>query len=385
MRNLIPVPQFLALSACLLVATSLLHAQAGNAAQSVPAAAPATPAAPQGAGQAPQAGAPGAPATGRAGQMQLTSATPLVETENLDVYPAPPEGFNVAREHIPHGEVKVVEYDSKTLGLRRMLRVYTPPGYTPDRKYPVLYLQHGLGNTSTEWTQRARAPIIIDNLLADKKIQQPFIIVFPSGNATATMADEKQGDRTQQSYGTPYHEDLLKEIIPFVESHYSVYTDRNHRAIAGMSMGAGQTLNIGLTNLDKFAWIASVAAAPNTRPPAELVPDPAAVKQLKLLWLSVGNRDNLLRVSKGLHDYLTENRRAPYLARGRQWPRHRRNDQQPVPLCAETVQRVEQPALQTRKPPTYFRGFIGRNQQSDHAIKRGLLALDARADQSGGV
>ena len=129
--------------------------------------------------------------------MQLTSATPLAETENLDVYPAPPEGFNVARENIPHGEVKVVEYDSKTLGLRRMLRVYTPPGYTPDRKYPVLYLQHGLGNTSTEWTQRARAPIIIDNLLADKKIQQPFIIVFPSGNATATMADEKQGDRTQ--------------------------------------------------------------------------------------------------------------------------------------------------------------------------------------------
>ena len=306
MRNLIPVPQFLALSACVLVATSLLHAQAGNAARNVPAGAPATPAAPQGASQAPQADAPGAPASGRAGQMQLTSATPLAETENLDVYPAPPEGFNVAREHIPHGEVKVVEYDSKTLGLRRMLRVYTPPDYTRDRKYPVLYLQHGLGNTSTEWTQRARAPIIIDNLLADKKIQQPFIIVFPSGNATATMADEKQGDRTQESYGTPYQEDLLKEIIPFVESHYSVYTDRNHRAIAGMSMGGGQTLNIGLTNLDKFAWIASVAAAPNTRPPAELIPDPAAVKQLKLLWLSVGNRDNLLRVSKGLHDYLTE-------------------------------------------------------------------------------
>jgi enterochelin esterase-like enzyme len=306
MRSLIPVPRFLALSACLWVATSLLHAQAGNAAPSAPSAAPATPAAPQGAAQAPQAGAPGAPAAGRGGQMQLSSPTPLAETENLDVYPAAPEGFNVARENIPHGEVKVVEYDSQTLGLRRMLRVYTPPGYTPDRKFPVLYLQHGLGNTSTEWTQRARAPIIIDNLLADNKIQQPFIIVFPSGNATATMADEKQGDRTQESYGTPYHEDLLKEIIPFVESHYSVYTDRNHRAIAGMSMGSGQTLNIGLTNLDKFAWIASVAAAPNTRPPAELITDPAAVKQLKLLWLSVGNRDNLLRVSKGVHDYLTE-------------------------------------------------------------------------------
>ena len=295
------IPQLRALSACLLVATGLSHAHAGHGAPS--AAAPATPANTQAAAQASQ---PGAPAAGRAGQMQLSSATPLAETENLDLYPAAPEGFNVARENIPHGEVKVVEYDSKTLGLRRMLRVYIPPGYTPDRKFPVLYLQHGLGNTSTEWTQRARAPIIIDNLLADKKIQQPFIIVFPSGNATATMADEKQGDRTQQSYGAPYHEDLLKEIIPFVESHYSVYTDRGHRAIAGMSMGSGQTLNIGLTNLDKFAWIASVAAAPNIRPPAELIPDAGALKQLKLLWLSVGNRDNLLRVSKGLHDYLTE-------------------------------------------------------------------------------
>ena len=118
----------------------------------------------------------------------------------------------------------------------------------------------------------------------------------------------------QASYEAPYHEDLLKEIIPFVESRYSVYTDRNHRAIAGMSMGSGQTLTIGLTNLDTFAWIASVAAAPNTRPPAELVTDPAALKQLKLLWLSVGNRDNLLRVSRGVHEYLTE-RGVPHIWR----------------------------------------------------------------------
>ena len=91
-------------------------------------------------------------------QVALSSATPLAETENLGAYPAPPEGFNVARANIPQGELKVVEYDSKTLGLRRLLRVYTPAGYSGERKYPVLYLHHGLGNTSTEWTQRARAP-----------------------------------------------------------------------------------------------------------------------------------------------------------------------------------------------------------------------------------
>jgi enterochelin esterase-like enzyme len=247
-----------------------------------------------------------APVPGRGGQAPaLSSATPLAEQEGMDAYPDAPAGFNVARENIPHGEVQIVEYDSKTLGSRRMLRVYTPPGYSADRKYPVLYLHHGLGNTSTEWTQRARAPIIIDNLLADKKIQ-PFIIVFPSGNATATPGDEKQGDRTQQSYGTPYENDFLKEIIPFVESRYSVFTDRNHRAIAGMSMGGGQTLNIGLSHLDLFAWVAAVAAAPNTKPPVELIPDPAALKSLKLLWLSVGTRDNLMRVNRGVHAYLQE-------------------------------------------------------------------------------
>ena len=225
--------------------------------------------------------------------------------ENLEAYPVPPEGFNVARENIPHGEVRLVEYDSRTLGIRRPLRVYTPPGYSTSRKYPVLYLQHGLGNTSTEWVQRARAPIIADNLIAEGRMV-PMIIVFPSGNATATPADEKQGDRTQAAYGQPYYDDLLKDIIPFVEATYSVQTDRVNRGIAGMSMGSGQALNIGLTNLDRFAWIAVVAPAPNTRPPAELMPDPAALKQLKLFWLSVGNRDALYRVAQGVHSYATE-------------------------------------------------------------------------------
>ena len=172
--------------------------------------------------------------------------------ENLEAYPAPPEGFNVARDNVPHGEVRLVEYDSRTLGTRRPLRVYTPPGYSTSRKYPVLYLQHGLGNTSTEWVQRARAPIIADNLIAEGRMV-PMIVVFPSGNATATPADEKQGDRTQAAYGQPYYDDLLKDVIPFVEATYPVQTDRANRGIAGMSMGSGQALNIGLTNLDKFA------------------------------------------------------------------------------------------------------------------------------------
>ncbi|MEO7191358.1 MAG: alpha/beta hydrolase-fold protein [Vicinamibacterales bacterium] len=287
MRKVIPLPQFLILVACLLVPSSLLLAQSTTAPPAAPAAATQPPAAQPG-----------------RGGLGLAPTAPQAPEEGMAAYPVPPEGFKTARENIPHGDLKVVEYDSKTLGLRRLMRVYTPPGYSADRKYPVLYLQHGFGNTSTEWL-RAGAATIADNLLADRKIQ-PMIIVFPSGNATATASDEKQGDRNAAAYGTPYEDDLLKEIIPFVESHYAVFTDRAHRGIAGMSMGSGQALNIGLAHLDVFAWLAEVAAAPNTKPVAELIPDPAALKQLKLLWLGSGNRDPLLRINQGLHTFLVE-------------------------------------------------------------------------------
>jgi enterochelin esterase-like enzyme len=281
-RSLATLP--LVIFATVVVPTGLLQAQGG------PPAAPAT---------------QGAPGQARGAIPNLTAAEPMGPPENLAAYPVPPEGFNVARGDIPHGEVKLVEYDSKTLGIRRPLRLYLPPGYSTTRKYPVLYLQHGLGNTSTEWVQRARAPIIADNLIADGKMV-PSIIVFPSGNATATPGDEKQGDRTQAAYGHPYQDDLLKEIIPFVEANYAASTDRVNRGLAGMSMGSGQALNIGLTNLDRFAWLAVVAPAPNTRLPSELIPDPAALKQLKLFWISVGNRDALYRVAQGMHSYATE-------------------------------------------------------------------------------
>jgi enterochelin esterase-like enzyme len=225
--------------------------------------------------------------------------------DDKQAFPDPPAGFNVARDKIPHGDVKVVDYDSKSLGTRRQMRVYTPPGYTTDRKYPVLYMLHGLGNTSTEWTQRAKAPIIVDNLLADGKIQ-PLVMIFPSGDAAATVDNPKGGLRAQEGYGEKFTHDLLNDIIPYVDSHYSTLTNRNQRALGGMSMGGGQTLNIGLANIDKFAWIGAIASAPNTKPTAQLVPDPAVVKKLNLLWLAVGNKDGLLRVNQGLHNYLKE-------------------------------------------------------------------------------
>ena len=105
---------------------------------------------------------------------------------------------------------------------------------------------------------------------------------------------------------TPFENDLIKDIIPLVESHYSVYGDAGHRALAGLSMGGGQALNIGLAHPETFAFVGGFSAAPDTKNPPDLVPDPSVPKQLKLLWLACGNRDGLIRISQGVHNYLKE-------------------------------------------------------------------------------
>ena len=108
-------------------------------------------------------------------------------------------------------------------------------------------------------------------------------------------------------WGKNFEGDLLKDIIPYIESHYSVYTDREHRALAGLSMGGGQSLDFGLAHLDTFASVGGFSSAPNTRSPEQLMPDPEkATKMLKVLWISGGNKDGLLRISQGVHAYLKE-------------------------------------------------------------------------------
>jgi len=249
--------------------------------------------------------------------------------DDKPAFPDPPAGFNTKREDVPHGGLTPVEYDSKSLGTHRRMRVYTPPGYTTNRKYPVLYLLHGIGGTDTEWTEACHANNVIDNLLAEGKIQ-PMVLVFPDGNSARTVADLAAGGRGagagapggrgagtgrggagrmgMDAWLTPFENDLLKDIIPYVDSHYSVYSDRDHRALAGLSMGGGQTLNIGLVHPETFAWVGGFSSAPDTRqPPSALVPDPAVPKQLKLIWLACGNKDGLIRISQAVHGYLKEN------------------------------------------------------------------------------
>ena len=225
--------------------------------------------------------------------------------DDKPAFPDPPAGFDVKRDGIAHGSLEMVEYDSKTVGTKRKMQVYTPPGYSKDKKYPVLYLLHGIGGDETEWQRLCSPNIILDNLLADQKVV-PLIVVMPNGRAQKN--DRAEGDvfRSAPAFAN-FERDLLDDVIPTIESRYSVQADREHRALAGLSMGGGQSLNFGLAHLDTFAWIGGFSSAPNTKPPEELVPDPAAAtRQLKFLWLGCGNKDGLIRISQGLHAYLKE-------------------------------------------------------------------------------
>ena len=229
-----------------------------------------------------------------------------------------PSGFASRRDGVERGRVETVEYDSKSVGDARKMTVYLPPGYSDGTKYPVLYLLHGAGDNEGGWNRNGAANVILDNLFADKKIV-PMIVVMPNGSpqgprpgtvlagTIVKRADaDKNGivsreeflaaaealykeldtgkltekqlaaglNRLMPASGAPggrqrgfgdfvsgFEKDLLNDIIPYVESHYPVRADREHRAIAGLSMGGGQALTIGLRHLDRFAYVGGFSSA----------------------------------------------------------------------------------------------------------------------------
>ncbi len=219
-----------------------------------------------------------------------------------------PAGFDTPRTEIPHGKIDTVTYQSETVGAARKALIYTPPGYSNEKKYPVLYLLHGIGGDEKEWFNGGVPHVILDNLYAEGKLT-PMIVVLPNGRA---MKDDSAAGNIMApdkvaAFAT-FEKDLLNDLIPFVEKTYSTYTDRQNRAIAGLSMGGGQSLNFGLGNLDKFAWVGGFSSAPNTKSPELLIPDPSKAKQqLKLLFLTCGDKDGLLNFTSRTHDYLVTN------------------------------------------------------------------------------
>jgi enterochelin esterase-like enzyme len=303
---------------------------------------------------------------------------------------AAPDGFDARRDGIEHGKVETVEYDSKSVGGKRKMVIYTPPGYSKDSKYPVLYLLHGAGDDETGWTKKGSAAVILDNLYAAKKIV-PMIVVMPNGFARRATGPGSSGlgsllagvllkqadsdkdgkltedelvaaakqffkecdkdgkgslDQRQIAEGinrklegltpTPpsgrsgtrgfgdngaFEDDLLKDVVPFIESHYPVNANREHRAVAGLSMGGGQAIGIGLRHTDLFAWVGGFSSALFGNR-SDLVSVDTA-KKLRLVWLSCGDKDRLMDGSKSLSSILAEDK-VPHVwhvdSGGHEWP-----------------------------------------------------------------
>ncbi|WP_230986820.1 alpha/beta hydrolase [Cohnella fermenti] len=207
--------------------------------------------------------------------------------------------------------MSTIEYESRTVGVRRRAMVYAPPGFSEDalHRYNALYLLHGIGGDEKEWHVHGRPHIILDNLYAEGKLAS-MIVVMPNGRA---MPDDRSGgnpfDADKLQAFETFESDLLHDLIPHMEANYPVAAERERRALAGLSMGGGQALNIGLARLDMFAWIGAFSPAPNTKAPERLLPNPEeANAQLRLLWLSCGVLDDLKSVSDRTHAYLEEHR-----------------------------------------------------------------------------
>lgn len=194
-------------------------------------------------------------------------------------------------QNVPHGKLSYRLYESSTLGRTRNLLVYTPPGFDPQgtKKYPVLYLIHGGSDTEETWTKVGKANLIADNLIAQNKAE-PMLIVMPYGNVRPNvMAD--------------FTQDMVNDVIPFIEENYPVQKDSKGRAIAGFSVGGGQTLNIGLTNTDIFSFVFSYAPFTATDEFKKNFLDwkldtEKLNRDLKLFTISVGTEDFLFESVK---------------------------------------------------------------------------------------
>ena len=193
---------------------------------------------------------------------------------------------------VPHGTVTAHWYDSKVTGSRRRLHVYTPPGYDPtaSKRYPVLYLLHGNSGHDAQWTDIVRANVVADNVIADGK-SLPMLIVMPDGHPFRPDPTQRTDEKLKEQL---FDGDLLREIVPLVERTYRVVPDREHRAIAGLSMGGGQSLGAGFRHNDHFAWIAGFSASLGSM--FELVPAKGAAaaafnERTRLLWIGTGKED----------------------------------------------------------------------------------------------
>jgi len=249
---------------------------------------------------------------------------------------------------VPHGTVAQVWYNSASLKLTRRMYVYTPPGYEESTaRYPALYLLHGAGGDEDEWSSDGRTPQIMDNLIAQGKAK-PMIVVMTNGNATQTASSDYTAPSAAPTgppatapgpgaapggagFGLPaFADSVVSDVVPYIESHYRVLTDRENRAVAGLSMGGAQGLYTGLRNIDKFAWVGGfsgayvlwpgamtkIEATPGLSGPGvgqglnleavqRIFPDLAENSaKLRLFYISIGSNDGLLTANHQVKEWL---------------------------------------------------------------------------------
>jgi enterochelin esterase-like enzyme len=229
-------------------------------------------------------------------------------TNSIEVRGSQP--FFYDGQNVPHGDMRLTWYDSKSLGRLRKANVYVPAEYdkNPSKRYPVLYLLHGANNDETTWMRQGRANLILDNLIAAGK-SRPFIVVMPHGYGVSDPMNPGGGNNTEL-----FTKDLLGDLIPMIDAKFRTLSERDHRALIGLSMGGGQALNIGLNHLDLFSHVGGFSAAigaagnlPTTY--ASLVANAeASNKKLHLLWVGCGTDDSLFPAARDFSKFLTEHK-----------------------------------------------------------------------------
>lgn len=217
-------------------------------------------------------------------------------------------------QDVPHGAIHILKYYSTTQEVNRNIQVYVPPGYNSSaQKYPVFYLRHGGGGNETSWYVEGCAAHILDNLLAQEKMV-PMIVVMPNGN----VEKQTEGGAYGEEGISIMADELFTDVIPLIEKEYSVYTDQQHRAIGGLSMGGGQSLFIGLQHIEEFDWIGVFSSGifggipgvefnAEERIPGILTKSADFNNELELFYLSVGEQDNRIDPTRKVVDEFREN------------------------------------------------------------------------------
>lgn len=211
-----------------------------------------------------------------------------------------PQFYDV--RNVPHGEVRIRPYVSKTLGVNRTVWIYTPPGYERGSNFPVLYLLHGAGDIESGWTMIGRANNILDNLIAERKAK-PMVVVMPLGHAIQSFwtGPAKAADAPAPAAApgslSAFARDLLDDVMPMVEQSYKVSRKADDRAIGGLSMGGGQTMNLAFNRPELFRYVVAMSPAAgqiNEKSYPAIFKDPSAInKQFKMFWMAVGKDDTL--------------------------------------------------------------------------------------------